>query len=81
MTPQGALATRRLTIGGVGRARRGVASLAIGGFAALALALVLGVGLGTVAISPADTLAILVERLLGIDLGRTWTPATETTGR
>ena len=78
MTPQGALATRRLTVGGVRRARRGVAFLAIGGVAALALALVLGVGLGTVAISPADTLAILAERLLGIDLGRTWTPATET---
>ncbi len=52
--------------------------LALGGAAALALALVLGVGLGTVAISPADTLAILAERLIGIDLGRTWTPATET---
>src|SRR5688500_11323711 len=78
MTPHGALATRRLTVGGIGRASRGVAFLAIGGVAALALALVLGVGLGTVAISPADTLAILAERLLGIDLGRTWTPATET---
>ncbi len=78
MTPHGAIATRRLTVGGVGRARRGVAFLAFGGVAALALALVLGVGLGTVAISPADTLAILAERLLGIELGRAWTPATET---
>ncbi len=38
----------------------------------------LGVGLGTVAISPADTVAILAERLLGIRVDRAWSAATET---
>ena len=38
---------------------------------------ILGVGLGTVAIAPGDTLAIIAHRLLGLDLGATWTPATE----
>jgi iron complex transport system permease protein len=65
-------------VGRIGRARRGPLVLAAGGALALVLGLVLGVGLGTVAIAPADTLAILVERLLGVDLGRTVTPAIET---
>ncbi len=78
MTPEAAVVPRRIGAVRIRRARRRPVLLALGGIAALALALVLGVGLGTVAISPADTLAILAERLLGIDLGRTWTPATET---
>ncbi|HSL32860.1 MAG TPA: iron chelate uptake ABC transporter family permease subunit [Candidatus Limnocylindrales bacterium] len=78
MTTDGALAARGIAIGRIGRARRAQVALAAGGLAALGVALVLGVALGTVAISPADTVAILAERLFGIDLGRTWTPATET---
>ena len=78
MTTDGALAARGIAIGRIGRARRAQVVLAAGGLAALGVALVLGVALGTVAISPADTVAILAERLFGIDLGRTWTPATET---
>jgi iron complex transport system permease protein len=78
MTTDGALASRRLAVGSIGRARRAPAVLALGGVIALGVALVLGVGLGTVAIAPADTLAILAERLFGIDLGRTSTPAVET---
>jgi iron complex transport system permease protein len=78
MTTDGALASRRLAVGSIGRARRAPAVLALGGVTALGVALVLGVGLGTVAIAPADTLAILAERLFGIDLGRTSTPAVET---
>ena len=35
-------------------------------------------GSGTVAIAPGDTLAILAHRLFGLDVGATWTPATET---
>lgn len=38
---------------------------------------VVAVGLGSVGIAPAETIAIVVRRLLGIDLGITWTPATE----
>lgn len=40
-------------------------------------ALVLGVGMGTVAIDPRDTLGILGHRLLGLDLARTWTEQSE----
>jgi iron complex transport system permease protein len=40
-------------------------------------ALILGVGLGTVPIAPGETIAILAHRLTGLDLGGTWTPATE----
>ena len=52
--------------------------LAAGGLAALAVALVLGVGFGSVSIEPADTVAILAHRLLGIDLGREYSAAAET---
>ena len=52
--------------------------LAAGGIAALAVALVLGVGFGSVSIDPADTVAILAQRLLGIDLGREYSAAAET---
>lgn len=78
MTTDGAVAARAIAIGRIGRARRATVGLAVGGAVALGLALVLGVALGTVAISPADTVAILAERLFGIDLGRAWSPATET---
>ena len=48
------------------------------GIGALVLALVLGVAMGSVAVAPGDTLGILAERLLGLDLARTWTEASET---
>jgi iron complex transport system permease protein len=78
MTTDGALASRRLTVARIGRARRRPIMLGIVGFVALGVALVLGVGLGTVAISPADTIGILAERLLGVNVDRTWSAATET---
>jgi iron complex transport system permease protein len=49
-----------------------------GGIAALVVALVLGVGLGSVAVAPGDTLAVLAHRLLPLDTTPTWTQATET---
>jgi cobalamin transport system permease protein len=52
--------------------------LAILGLLALVVALVLGVTMGSVAIPPGDTLAILAHRLLGLDIPRTWTQASET---
>jgi cobalamin transport system permease protein len=58
------------------RSRPGV--LLVGSVVALLVVLVLGVGLGTVAVAPGDTVAILAHRLLGLDLGGTWTPAAET---
>ena len=42
------------------------------------LTLVVGVGLGSVRIGPADSIGVILWRTFGIDLGRTWTPATET---
>jgi iron complex transport system permease protein len=78
MTTDSALASRRPTVAWIGRARRRPILLGVGGLIALGVALVLGVGLGTVAISPADTLGILAERLLGINVDRTWSAATET---
>jgi iron complex transport system permease protein len=51
--------------------------IALGGLVALVVALVLGVGLGTVAVPPGDTIGILGHRVLGLDLPRTWTPAAE----
>jgi iron complex transport system permease protein len=52
--------------------------LVLVGFAAIVVALVLGVGLGSVSVAPGDTVAILAHRLLGIDLAQTWSDATET---
>ena len=42
------------------------------------MVLILGIGLGSVAVAPADTIAILAHRLLGLELGRTWSTAAET---
>lgn len=53
-------------------------ALAAGGIGALLLVLVAGVAAGSVYVPPADTIAILAHRLLGLDLGITWTQAQET---
>jgi iron complex transport system permease protein len=45
---------------------------------ALVVLLVLGVGLGSVRISPAETFGVILSRGFGIDVGMTWSPATET---
>jgi iron complex transport system permease protein len=65
-------AASALTLG-----RRPIVLTAIG-LVALAIALVAGVALGTVPVAPADTIAILARHVLGLDLARTWSPATET---
>src|SRR5258706_2294209 len=48
------------------------------GLVGLVAALVAGVAAGSVFVPPGDTIAILAHRLLGLDLGITWTPAQET---
>jgi iron complex transport system permease protein len=53
-------------------------ALIVAGLVALAVALVLGVGFGSVPIDPADTVAILARRLFGLELGGQWSAATET---
>ena len=47
------------------------------GLVALLVALVAGVGLGSVSVDPADTIGILAHRLLGLDVARTWADSTE----
>ena len=58
--------------------RRRPTILAAVGLIALVLALFAGVGFGSVAVAPGDTLGILAQRLLGLDLGATWPPVAET---
>lgn len=72
------LATGGVRALGLTRARTRSVALAVGGLVALLVALVLGVGFGPVPIAPADTIAILAHRLLGLDLPHTWSPAAET---
>ena len=52
--------------------------LVVLGVLALVVALILGVGVGSVAIDPGDTLKIIGHRFLGLDIPRSWTDATET---
>lgn len=69
--------TRPLARRAAGLRGRPLSLVAIG-LGALVVALVAGVGLGSVAVSPADTAAILAHRLLGLDVPQTWSAATET---
>ena len=52
--------------------------LATGGLLGLALAVIAGVGLGSVSVAPGDTLAILAHRLLQLDIRPTSTLTAET---
>ncbi|HEV8281458.1 MAG TPA: iron ABC transporter permease [Candidatus Limnocylindrales bacterium] len=47
------------------------------GIGALAITLVLGVGLGSVRIGPVETIGVILSRAFGLDIGATWTSATE----
>jgi iron complex transport system permease protein len=58
--------------------RRSPVLLAAGGVVALVVVLLLGVGFGSVAVAPGDTLGILAHRLLGLDGTQTWSAAAET---
>src|SRR6187455_2904879 len=76
-TGRGTLVATRLHVGRSGRVRGRPVMLAFAGVVALVIGLVLGVGLGTVAIAPNETIAIIAHRLFGLDLGATWTPTAE----
>lgn len=60
------------------RARSRPGLLFAGSVVALFVVLILGIGLGSVAVAPADTIAILAHRLFGLELGRSWSTAAET---
>ena len=67
-------------LGSTGRAGwvRGRPALVAGlGGVALLVILISGVGLGTVQVSPAETVGVILSRMFGVDVGLTWTPATE----
>jgi iron complex transport system permease protein len=58
--------------------RRSPVVLAVAGVIALGVVLVAGVGFGSVAVAPGDTLAILAHRLLGLGAGTSWPATAET---
>ncbi|HLB44412.1 MAG TPA: iron chelate uptake ABC transporter family permease subunit [Candidatus Limnocylindrales bacterium] len=60
------------------RLRHRPIALAIVGLGLLAAVLVAGVAIGSVAVAPADTLAILAHRLLGWPVEATWPASAET---
>lgn len=64
-----ALASPRPTVGVLARANGRLAILLALGAGAIVVGLILGVAVGTVAIAPSDTFAIVVHRMFGFDLG------------
>jgi iron complex transport system permease protein len=77
-TDSGALVSARSGVGWIGRAGRRPILLAGFGLLAMIVVVCFGVAVGSVAIAPLDTLAIVSHRLFGLDLGRTWSPSAET---
>jgi iron complex transport system permease protein len=75
-TRRDALATRPAIV--VPLPRRRPTLLAVAGIIGLVVALLAGVGIGSVAVAPGDTFGILAHRLLGLDVARTWSPMAET---
>jgi iron complex transport system permease protein len=73
-----ALASARSAVAGRPRIARRPFVLGGLGLGGLAVVVVAGVAAGSVFVPPGDTLAILAHRLLGIDLGTTWSRAEET---
>jgi len=78
VTTDHAIAPSRASVVRVGRARSRPILLGWIGLVALVILLGLGVAIGSVAIAPPETMAIITERLFGVNLGLTWSPATET---
>jgi iron complex transport system permease protein len=73
-----AVSSGTIGAGRVRRWRRRPLLLAVGSIVALAVLLLLGVGLGTIRIPASETLGIILWKTLGIQTGATWTPAQET---
>ena len=58
--------------------RRSPLLLGLAGLIGLVVVLLAGVGFGSVAVAPGDTLGILAHRLLGLDVAQTWPATAET---
>ncbi len=67
---------QRATMASRVRGRPGTVALGLVG--ALAVLLVTGVAIGSVSIAPSQTIAVIVERLFGVDLGVAVSPAVDT---
>jgi iron complex transport system permease protein len=76
-TGQDALIGRRAALARAPWYRRPAPLIAVG-LLVLAVVATAGVALGSVAVAPGDTLAILVHRLLPVDLAQTWSAVDET---
>ena len=61
-----------------GRIRSRPGLIAVCGLVVLGILLVAGVTLGSARVGPGDTVGIILWRTFGLDLGRTWSEATET---
>ncbi len=77
-THRGSLTGARPFIGRAEGFRGRPAIVAIAGLIALAAVVVAGVGLGSVQVAPGDIVGILLHRLVGVDVPRTWSVASET---
>ena len=69
--------TRDIAAGVGARLRHRPLAIGLAGVAALVVLLVLGVGFGSVRIGPLEILGVILQRAFGIDIGVTWSPATE----
>ena len=77
------MATRSLStdlrpVGLAGRIRGRPGTIALLGLVVLAISLVAGVTVGSIQIGETDTIGVILQRMLGLDLGGHWTAATET---
>ncbi len=72
------LSTELRPVGLAGRIRGRPGSIAAIGLVVLAISLVAGVTVGSIQIGVGDTLGVILQRTLGLDLGGHWTAATET---
>jgi iron complex transport system permease protein len=59
-------------------ARRSPLIFGVAGLVGLVVVLLAGVGFGSVAVAPGDTIGILAHRLLGLDVAQTWPATAET---
>jgi iron complex transport system permease protein len=77
------MATRSLStdlrpVGLAGRIRGRPGTIAVVGLVVLAISLVAGVTVGSIQIGVTDTVSVILQRTLGLDVGGHWTAATET---
>lgn len=70
--------TQLRPVGLAGRIRGRPGTIAVVGLVVLAISLVAGVTVGSIQIGVADTIGVILQRTLGLDLGGHWTSATGT---